>query len=588
MFHPKEATLPTVISPISPSLKRWHQSWHQFIPSTRTWSPAEAFGGSSFPRQAPELGRNLDPGRLAVVTWNVDAGAQSSASRLEAIISCILGLNPVVDIIFLQEVSKSALVHLLKDTRIREAWYSSEAHTANWGGHLFATMTLLSKARFGNSSLGPIWRVKFPSRFDRDALCCDVLVPSQSDSQPENHRVRLVNVHLDSLPIEPSKRPQQLSIAADILREAGKGFVAGDFNPVLPEDDTLVEDNGLVDAWVKAHGSASGHTWGVDGKRAFPPGRLDKVAMLGLQPHEVEIIYPGVVPASQEGGDPISWSDHCGLSHPLDLMRSEDERHQKTATLKPTVKGKAEPKLTARPLMTRSCPVENCDHESPTDTNIRQHIQKKHPDVPPFGCTIKDCQDRFRTIQEMIHHTKAVHPVPRQTHWPCHVENCDEVFSTKEGALSHITKGNGITPDTVFVTWHLSTLDLTALREWLEEEGQHSVLPPDDECVPVIQHFRGNLEAAKSSNGRRFPVSLPVIFPVVMGTRHHLYGRNHHVAIDAQQLQCMVEVFNMLCKPSKDRPKGWLEQLRQAPDKTGLHQPAIEQFLNQAREKGDT
>ncbi|KAM5347039.1 hypothetical protein ACJ41O_010044 [Fusarium nematophilum] len=466
MFHPKEATLPTVISPISPSLKRWHQSWHQFIPSTRTWSPAEAFGGSSFPRQAPELGRNLDPGRLAVVTWNVDAGAQSSASRLEAIISCILGLNPVVDIIFLQEVSKSALVHLLKDTRIREAWYSSEAHTANWGGHLFATMTLLSKARFGNSSLGPIWRVKFPSRFDRDALCCDVLVPSQSDSQPENHRVRLVNVHLDSLPIEPSKRPQQLSIAADILREAGKGFVAGDFNPVLPEDDTLVEDNGLVDAWVKAHGSASGHTWGVDGKRAFPPGRLDKVAMLGLQPHEVEIIYPGVVPASQEGGDPISWSDHCGL---------------------------------------------RCT----------------------FGF---DCRN----------------------------------------------------DDTVFVTWHLSTLDLTALREWLEEEGQHSVLPPDDECVPVIQHFRGNLEAAKSSNGRRFPVSLPVIFPVVMGTRHHLYGRNHHVAIDAQQLQCMVEVFNMLCKPSKDRPKGWLEQLRQAPDKTGLHQPAIEQFLNQAREKGDT
>ncbi|KAF5019664.1 hypothetical protein F66182_8314 [Fusarium sp. NRRL 66182] len=293
----------------SAALESWHQPWHQFIPSTQSWKCVETSNSS---RQAPELGRNLDPS-FTIATWNMDAGAVSSPARTEAIISYLLGLQSV-DIIFFQEVSKSALVHLLQDSRIRQSWYSSEQDLGNWGGHLFATMTFLSKDRFTDSSLGPLWRVKFPSRFGRDALCCDISISiplSMSDNSPKTSQLRLVNVHLDSLALRPSKRPAQLSIVADILRRCGQGLVAGDFNAVLPEDDSLVQDNGLVDAWTELLHPEPGFTWGVDGKQKFPPGRLDKVAMLGLQAVDIQVLHPHTIQGND--GRLIPWSDHCGL-----------------------------------------------------------------------------------------------------------------------------------------------------------------------------------------------------------------------------------------------------------------------------------
>ncbi|KAI0187171.1 hypothetical protein EV127DRAFT_436959 [Xylaria flabelliformis] len=53
-----------------------------------------------------------------------------------------------------------------------------------------------------------------------------------------------------------------------------------------------------------------------------------------------------------------------------------------------------------------------------------------------------------------------------------------------------------VTQDTVLVAWHISTMKLTVLREWLEAEGEHGVLPLDDICLTVIHHFRPDLEAA--------------------------------------------------------------------------------------------
>lgn len=181
-------------------------------------------------------------------------------------------------------------------------------------------MMLVSKARFGPSNksmpvsaLGPVWRVNFPSRFGRDALCNDIFVSSSTDNSSQISRLRLINVHLNSLALEPSRRPKQLSITAEMLRETRKGLIAGDFNPVLPEDKTLVADNGLVDAWVKLHDSEPGFTWGVSGKQAFPPGRLDKIAMLGLQPHEIEVMHPDVIEKEEFGVGQVPWSDHSGL-----------------------------------------------------------------------------------------------------------------------------------------------------------------------------------------------------------------------------------------------------------------------------------
>lgn len=123
----------------------------------------------------------------------------------------------------------------------------------------------------GNTALSPIWQVKYPSRFERDALCCDILLPSHETAE-NPLRVCLDNIHLDSLPINPSSlHPHQLLIVTSYLRATGHGLVAGDFNPVLPGDDMLVSANGLLDVWSELHPSEARFTWEADGDQPFPP-----------------------------------------------------------------------------------------------------------------------------------------------------------------------------------------------------------------------------------------------------------------------------------------------------------------------------
>ncbi|KAH6973786.1 endonuclease/exonuclease/phosphatase family protein [Ilyonectria sp. MPI-CAGE-AT-0026] len=298
------------------------QSWNQFDASAQRWAPVNS---SSVPSGSHALDTSSN---LALVTWNVDAGTHSPRSRMASILSHILSQTPAPHVVFLQEVSRPALATLLQDPRLQQNWLSSEADESNWRGHIFMTMILLSKSRFGHIhgsssptalGLGPVWRVNYPSRFGRDALCCDILHPSTNVDQ--GSRIRLVNVHLDSLARQPSRRPQQLSTIASMLKIAGRGLVAGDFNPVLPEDATLVEENELIDAWTRLHAQEPGFTWGIDGTQAFLPCRLDKVAVTGLEPEEMEVMHPGVFSgsgdASAEHGEPdwgpASWSDHSGL-----------------------------------------------------------------------------------------------------------------------------------------------------------------------------------------------------------------------------------------------------------------------------------
>ena len=295
------------------------QSWHHFDPIQK-WIPTSPNSTSD------HSGPTRDDADLKLVTWNVDAGAARPQERITEIIKLISGLENV-DIVFFQEVSREALHQILENTHIREAWFSSECDDTAWGRQFFATMTLLSKSRFAshrgpgikNATLGPIWRVQFPSHFGRDALCCDIFVPNHDESGSST-RTRLINVHLDSLPIKPSHRPRQLSIVSEFLRAVGHGLVAGDFNPVLDEDASLVEQNGLKDVWPLLRPEDPGFTWGVNGKQRFPPCRLDKVAVLGLAPRIIEILEPQRLGPSDssETGQPdtekiIHWSDHHGL-----------------------------------------------------------------------------------------------------------------------------------------------------------------------------------------------------------------------------------------------------------------------------------
>ncbi|CAG7920133.1 unnamed protein product [Penicillium olsonii] len=259
---------------------RVFQPWHSFDSAhAQRWIPA-----SSPPEDSAPLTYGKDTPDLVLATWNIDAGSERAADRANEIISSIISTEPKVDIVFLQEVSREALEQILSDDRIRQSWFSSE---------------------------GPVWRIRYPSRFARDALVCDIFLPGSNESPSDSPTkpTRLVNVHLDSLPIQPSFRPRQMAIVSSIISDAGSGLVAGDFNPVLEEDASLVEDNGLVDVWKSLHPQEAGYTLGVDGKKRFPPGRLDKVAMLGLRPSSITVLEPQILSTSNL----LSWSDHHGL-----------------------------------------------------------------------------------------------------------------------------------------------------------------------------------------------------------------------------------------------------------------------------------
>lgn len=84
-------------------------------------------------------------------------------------------------------------------------------------------------------------------------------------------------------------------------------------------------------------GDCSGFTWGVDGKKRFPPNRLDKVAMLSLKPVDLEVLHPGTVlwmsqveghseakdvakTSGDVGGVSVAWSDHSGLQCSFEVL----------------------------------------------------------------------------------------------------------------------------------------------------------------------------------------------------------------------------------------------------------------------------
>ncbi|TDL14405.1 hypothetical protein BD410DRAFT_823219 [Rickenella mellea] len=282
--------------------------------------------------------------RFPFVSWNIDAFSQRPVARANVLLNHILdGPHPPPDIIFLQEVRAT----------VRAGWLVKGAEDLTaWDGVPFATITLLSKARFASSDLdsqkelegegkfmlGPTTRVPLPSKYGRDGLSVDIIPPSPSTTPGTGTHFRLINVHLDSLWHTFPNRAQQLKILASLLREPGcaGGVIAGDFNAISPADDGLVEENGLVDAWVALHGHGQGQghghgkdgegdgaTWGVGVERerhdGLGPGRLDKVAMTmnGVKAEEMEVLRPGNIEVPRPGEESVHvpWSDHCGLRY---------------------------------------------------------------------------------------------------------------------------------------------------------------------------------------------------------------------------------------------------------------------------------
>jgi hypothetical protein len=113
----------------------------------------------------------------------------------------------------------------------------------------------------------------------------------------------------------------------------------------------------------------------------------------------------------------------------------------------------------------------------------------------------------------------------------------------------------GITPDTIFLVWHVSKADLSMLRHLLESAGYFHILPSNENCMPFIHLVRANLVEG-SSRLTRIPLALEVLFPIV-SPRHSLIGLNHQALVDCQQTRLVCIAFDELCRPIAERGQGW-------------------------------
>lgn len=110
-------------------------------------------------------------------------------------------------------------------------------------------------------------------------------------------------------------------------------------------------------------------------------------------------------------------------------------------------------------------------------------------------------------------------------------------------------------------------MDLVLLREFLEEAVYDDILPPDENCIPIIPEYRKNLP-------KKFTAKLEILIPLLFSGHDHV-GQNHRTFADVLQLQLMVMLFEELCKPLNQRdlsllPKTTRDWVLRANDKKKL------------------
>ena len=121
----------------------------------------------------------------------------------------------------------------------------------------------------------------------------------------------------------------------------------------------------------------------------------------------------------------------------------------------------------------------------------------------------------------------------------------------------------GVTPKTVFLSWHTLPSDLVLQQELLASGGYDTILPSNENCILLIPEYRKGLP--KNSSGKVFPAGLEVLFSILFAD-HDLASRNHRALTDAQQLRLMVLLWVELHKPPP------LRRLSHKAPRTGLSQ----------------
>lgn len=80
-------------------------------------------------------------------------------------------------------------------------------------------------------------------------------------------------------------------------------------------------------------------------------------------------------------------------------------------------------------------------------------------------------------------------------------------------------------------------------------------MPPDENCIPLLQLLRANLSVAQPRH-KRFPFSARSLVPNHV-PRHRLVGLNHRALEDCHQTRLVCMAFDQLCKPIAERGEEW-------------------------------
>jgi hypothetical protein len=124
--------------------------------------------------------------------------------------------------------------------------------------------------------------------------------------------------------------------------------------------------------------------------------------------------------------------------------------------------------------------------------------------------------------------------------------------------IKRVTLGKrlvGITQSTVILVYHATNFDLRLLRRFLESAGYFGYLPPEENCIPMVNILRPHM-SDRLPSGRRFPLKLEVLFPL-MFPRHSLVGLNHQALVDCQQTRLVCMAYEELCRPIAERGQEW-------------------------------
>lgn len=202
------------------------------------------------------------PPGLTVMTWNCFAEPRRPADRSAAIVDHLVAQDP--DIAVLQEVAPWLRGRLLTEPRLR-GWRSTviDGRSEAPGG-----LFVLSRFPIATSRI-----LVLPSRLDRCALLTEIAVGGRT--------LRVVNVHLDSLPGHADVRALQLRALRAELLAGDDVLLAGDVN--FP--DGAAEEAELppefTDLWRALRPHEPGLTWDParNPMASGDAGRIDRLLL---------------------------------------------------------------------------------------------------------------------------------------------------------------------------------------------------------------------------------------------------------------------------------------------------------------------